>query len=214
MNFKRKESSFISLLPIERNEKGAISSLGLVLFMVLLTLTLAHYLTIVKGVQTVEERAKSYLCLRNFLKKTTSQMKIQKRLNQIISALNMAITMAILKPPLKVALMTKKKLTIKSSQFFYLRYIKDIISSHYCSLKGKGHALNTPFKTRGIWLQRSPLGHTMDKKKWHFFIPGKRFVLQGQLRNKEKLTWDVQEIKRDRSLLKRSYGVQHYRFLF
>ena len=214
MNFKKRKSPFISLPPIERNKKGAISSLGLLLFMALMTLTLTHYLTIVKGIHAIEERAKNYLCLRNFVKKTTAQMKAQKRLNQIISVLNLAIAMASLKPSLKGALMIKKKLTIKSSQLSYLHYIKETLSSHHCSLGGKVQALSPPFKVQGVLLQRSPLGHTVNKKKWHFFIPGKAFTLLGRLRNKEKLTWDIQEIKGDQSLLRRSYGVPHYRFLF
>ena len=195
MSIEAKKSNFGFPPNTEVSDKGQLSNLGLALSIALLTLTLIHYTAVIKGVKAIEERAKHYLCLRHFLEQTTTQIKTQKHFNLVIQILNMAITAAMLKPPMLIALKRKKKLTITLSQLSYARYLQAATHNRWCPLKSKWQALNSPFKSQGMLLRRSRAGHSLRKKQWHFSIPGVNFTLQGRLQNKSKgkILWHVQE---------------------
>ena len=164
------------------------------LFIALLILTLAHYLTITQAFKAMGARANSYLCLRGLVAKTTGQLTTQKRFNQAITALNAAIVLAIMKPPLQATLLQQKKLAVKLSQVSYAAFLKDLAILKRCPLRARFAVLNTPFKSQGLLLVRSSGGLAQYQKNWSFSLPGRGFTLRGRLRNREHLQWDIREI--------------------
>ena len=202
MNTREGKSTCASTLTTANSERGQLSSLGLALTIGLLTLTLIHYSAVIKEIKKVEERAKTYLCLRHFVEHTRSQLKAQRRFDLAIQAVNAAIALALVSgtgtgsiPPLK----TNKKLLIASSHLSYSHFLLKLLPSKWCARANKRLLFNTPWKARTGVLQRTRTGLSRPKQGWRFLIIGKNFGLSGKRREGGKggMLWSIREVGGD-----------------
>ncbi|MCY4644468.1 MAG: hypothetical protein OXB88_07605 [Bacteriovoracales bacterium] len=186
MNSETKSLPFASPPTIGRGERGGLTLFALALSIALLTLTLAHYRAVIKGVRGVEEKMESYLCLRHFVEKSKKQLATQRRFNLAIRALNAAMVGALANPPLLATLKTKKKVAIKLSGLSYMGHFKDLLSIKRCRGISRGAmALNSPFRAKGPVLIRSADGQIVFKKPWRFFLRGRRTAFRGLMKAKK-----------------------------
>ena len=198
-----REFILISPLTIGKNKKGHISLLGITFSLALLCLTLIHYTQVKLKVKEMEQRAKTYLCLRHFIESSKKQIHLQKGFNLLIKGLNGGILLASTQPQFLAVLKIKKKMAIKVSQLTYAHFIATLIPRKWCHFLNQRLRFHNLFQTRGLLLKRSLEGTSLLKNRWNFILSGKHVKLKGTFNSRQSShkqkgnpSWTIQEITR------------------
>ena len=155
---------------MKANENGSVSLMGILLLLALLSYALLNIHLKLESLERSRERARTYLCAKNYIETTQSYISDMAIINGTLSV----ISKLRLIPKLTVIAQNMHRMALYAQQLRHLSHLKKLTSLPYCPSQLTAYWLTTlPYKTRlSAVLARDFEGMAVPQGKlWSVYIP-------------------------------------------